>query len=511
MNAFDGPDLTGSISRRDLLGVLGGAAILPGRKDWWAHVRAPPLPLRQDSLHYMPLSEVARLIETGAVSPVEVTQQILDRIGAIDGTLQSYVTVTAELALASARAAEAEIRAGRYRGPLHGMPIGVKDLCYTKGVRTMAGTTVLSDFVPDYDATAVARLRAAGAVMLGKLTLCEGAMGPYHPRLAVPVNPWDAARWSGVSSSGSGVATAAGLCFASIGTDTGGSIRYPSAANGCVGLKPTYGRVSRHGVLALAESLDHVGPMARTVEDAAIMFDAMAGYDPNDPTSRPEAVQPVRPELTRGIRGLRVGVDRAYCSDGVEPQVVRALESVLHQLSDLGAEIVDVRMPDVANVDVAWWDLATAEATAVHAGTYPSRAGDYGPGFRAVLEYGAGVRGVTYANAARVRAELAGRLERMLSAVDLMVCPSMSNEARPKLVDPFAPDTDASWASLVLNDVHTKPFNFSGSPTLSVPCGFSADGLPLSVQFVGPALSESVICRAGYAYEQATQWHTMHP
>ena len=511
MSASDAPDLTGRMSRRELVGVLGGAATLPVHKDWWAQVRAPRPPLREDSLHYMPLSQVARLIETGEVSPVEVTRQILNRIASIDGALQSYVTVTAELALSSARAAEAEIRAGRYRGPLHGMPIGVKDLCYTKGVRTMAGTTVLSDFVPDYDATAVARLRAVGAVMLGKLTLCEGAMGPYHPRLAVPVNPWDAARWSGVSSSGSGVATAAGLCFASIGTDTGGSIRYPSAANGCVGLKPTYGRVSRHGVLALAESLDHVGPMTRSVEDAAIMFDAMAGYDPADPTSRPEPLQPVRPELARGIRGLRVGVDRAYCSDGVEPQVVSALESVLHQLSELGAEIVEVRMPDVAPVGAAWWELATAEATAVHASTYPSRAGDYGPGFRAVLEYGAGVRGVTYANAARVRAELAGRLEHMLSSVDLMVCPSMSNEARPKLADPFAPDTDASWASLVLNDVHTKPFNFSGSPTLSVPCGFSADGLPLSVQFVGPALSEAVICRAGYAYEQATRWHTLHP
>jgi amidase len=511
MSDSDRRDLTGNMSRRDLLGVLGGGAILSRHEAWWRQVRAPQRPSRQDDLHYAGLAEVARLIETRKVSPVEVTRQILDRIAAMDGALHSYVTVTAAQALSSAREAEAEIRSGRYRGPLHGIPIGVKDLCYTRGVRTMGGTKVLADFVPAFDATVVARLREAGAVTLGKLTLCEGAMGPYHPELAVPVNPWDAGRWSGVSSSGSGVATAAGLCFASIGTDTGGSIRYPSAANGCVGLKPTYGRVSRYGVLALAESLDHVGPMARTVEDTAIMFDAMAGYDPNDPTSRSEPVQFVRPELERGIKGLRIGFDRKYSSDGVEPDVRRALDAVLQQLSALGADIVDVTMPDVAPVAAAWWDLATADAAAFHAATFPSRAGEYGPGFRAVLEYGVGVSGVAYANAAKVRAELTGRLNRMLATVDLMVCPSMSNAARPKLADPFAPDTDESWATLVLNDVHTKPFNFSGSPTLSVPCGFSADGLPLSVQFVGRSLSESVICRAGYAYEQATRWHTMHP
>ena len=234
-------------------------------------------------LHYSSLADVAKLIAARELQSIDLTQQLLDRIAAVDGRLQSYVTVMTDRAIASARRADAEIRAGRYRGPLHGVPIAVKDLCNTRGVRTMAGTKVLADFVPDFDATVVARLEAAGAVILGKLVLCEGAFGPYFPGLQVPVNPWDATRWSGVSSSGSGVATAAGLCFASVGTDTGGSIRYPSAANGCVGLKPTYGRVSRYGVFALAASMDHVGPMTRTVEDAAIMFEAMAGPDPHDP------------------------------------------------------------------------------------------------------------------------------------------------------------------------------------------------------------------------------------
>jgi amidase len=499
-----------SFSRRELLASFGGGVLLSAGGAWAGRVLAQS-PAPPADWHYTSLSVMARLIEAGEVSPVELTRHLLDRIAVLDADLHSYVTVMDDQAMASARAAEAEIRAGRYRGPLHGIPIGVKDLCYTRGTPTMGGTRVLADFVPGFDATVVARLRAAGAVILGKLTLCEGAMGPYHPDLQVPVNPWDATRWSGVSSSGSGVATAAGLCFASIGTDTGGSIRYPSAANGCVGLKPTYGRVSRHGVLALAESLDHVGPMARTVEDTAIVFEGMAGFDPNDPTSLTEPVQPVRAGLSRGIAGLKVGFDRRYSSEGVELNLVRALDLVLAELTDLGAEVVEVAVPDVGPVADAWWTLSTVEAAAFHADTYPSRADDYGPGFREVLRYGLGVSGVAYANAARMRAEFTGRLNRVLRDVDCLVCPSMSNAARPKLADPFGFEDESDWARLVSNDVHTKPFNFSGSPTLSVPCGFTADGLPFSVQFVGRSLSEATLCRAGHAYEQATRWHTRHP
>lgn len=477
----------------------------------WPDVARPQAGSRPLPLHYATLTDAAALIESKQLSPVELTGAMLARIEAVDGSLHSYVTVMAEAAMDSARQAEREILAGGYRGPLHGMPIGVKDLCYSRGVRTMGGTRVLAGFVPEYDATAVARLKAAGAVVLGKLTLCEGAMAPYHPDLEVPVNPWDATRWSGVSSSGSGVATAAGLCFACIGTDTGGSIRYPSAVNGCVGLKPTYGRVSRHGVLALAESMDHVGPMARSVEDAAILFEAMAGFDGNDPTSRREPVAPVRSTLTAGIKGLRIGFDRRYASDGVEPGLVQALDVVLTELTKLGAEIVPVTLPDVTPVALAWWQLATVEAAAFHADTFPARADEYGPGFRQVLAYGSSVSGVTYADAATFRAQFSGRLDGVLAQVDCLVCPSLSNAARNKLADPFGAGTDANWASLVINDAHTKPFNFSGSPTLSVPCGFSADGLPYSVQFVGQALSEAVLCRVGHAYERATPWHDLHP
>jgi amidase len=501
-----------ALTRRDLLARLAGVAGLP------AAARALGLGPAATSasriagpLHYASLADVAGRIAAREIRPSDLTQQMLDRIAAVDGRLQSYVTVMPEQAIASARRADAEIRAGRYRGPLHGVPIGVKDLCYTRGVRTMAGTKVFADFVPDFDATVVARLEAAGAVILGKLVLCEGAFGPYCPGLQVPVNPWDATRWSGVSSSGSGVATAAGLCFASVGTDTGGSIRYPSAANGCVGLKPTYGRVSRYGVFALAPSMDHVGPMTRTVEDAAILFEAMAGADPRDPTSLRDPVPAARSELRNGVAGLRIGFDRRYATDDVDADVAEAMNEVLATLTRLGANVVPVNMPDVGQVGSAWLDLCYVEALAAHAKTFPSRAGEYGPGLRAALESGQRVTRSKLAEATQVRAEVSASIESMLNTVDCLVCPSMANSARVKEENPFDEETAESWSATVRNDIHTQPFNFSGSPTLSVPCGFSADGLPLSVQFVGSKLSESVLCRIGHAYEQATPWHLKHP
>jgi amidase len=500
------------LTRRDLLSLLARATVFPfaaascGRGPAGSSVSPVEGPL-----HYASLAEVAKLIAARELLSIDLTQQLLDRIAAVDGRLQSYVTVMTDHAIASAGRADAEIRAGRYRGPLHGVPIAVKDLCHTRGVRTMAGTKVLADFIPDFDATVVARLEAAGAVILGKLALCEGAYGPYFPGLQVPVNPWDATRWSGVSSSGSGVATAAGLCFASVGTDTGGSIRYPSAANGCVGLKPTYGRVSRYGVFALAASMDHVGPMTRTVEDAAIMFEAMAGPDPHDPTSLPDLVPSVRADLGRGIASLRVGFDRRYATDNVDPDVAQAMDDVLAELTRLGATVVTVNMPDVSQVGSAWLDLCAVEALAANATTFPSRASEYGPGFRAALESGQRVTRESLAAAAAVRSEVSASLERTLNSVDCLVCPSMANSARVKEADPYDEETEASWSRLVRNDIHTQPFNFSGSPTLSVPCGFSAEGLPLSVQFVGRRLSESVLCRMGHAYEQATPWHLTHP
>jgi len=261
-------------------------------------------------LHYLSLTELADLIRGREISPVDVTEAMLGRIRQVDGRLHSYATITADRALIAAQAAEEEIAAGRCRGPLHGVPVAVKDLCYTRGTRTMGGLAVRRDFVPDFDATVVSRLEAAGAVLLGKLNMTEGAMAGYHPDFDIPVNPWGEEYWAGASSSGSGVATAAGLCFACLGSDTGGSIRFPSMANGVVGLKPTYGLVSRHGVLPLSESLDHVGPMTRRTVDAAIVLQAIAGYDAADLTSLDQPAPRLLAGIDDGVDGLRIGYGR---------------------------------------------------------------------------------------------------------------------------------------------------------------------------------------------------------
>jgi amidase len=292
------------------------------------------------------LRDVARRIQSREISPVELTTRMLDRIAAVDGKLKSYATVMREQALEAAKRAEEEIQRGRYRGPLHGVPIAVKDLCYTKGVRTMAGTSIYAGFLPDYDATVVTKLSQAGAVLLGKLNLTEGAMGGYNPARDIPVNPWGEDLWPGASSSGSGVATAAGLCYGSIGTDTGGSIRFPSAANGIVGLKPTYGRVSRYGVFPLAESLDHVGPMVRRAGDAAVMFEVMAGFDSNDPTSLRDPVPHMLDELEKGVRGLRVGFDRRFATEGIAGTVRADRRDALRQRVRSCRRQMPVQMPD---------------------------------------------------------------------------------------------------------------------------------------------------------------------
>jgi amidase len=461
-------------------------------------------------LHFKTISELAALLKTRQLSPLEVTQAMLDRIDQCDGRLQSYATVMAEQALQAARAAEQEIRAGQYRGPLHGVPVAVKDLCYTKGVRTMGGTKALADHVPAFDATVVARLQAAGAILLGKLNTTEGAMGGYHPEFKIPVNPWRAECYAGASSSGSGVATAAGLCFGSLGSDTGGSIRFPAAACGVVGLKPTWGRVSRYGVLALAESLDHVGPMTRSTLDTAIMLQAIAGHDPHDPTSLLEPVPDLGHDIAAGIRGIRLGLDTEYATRDVDPELAEAVLVGVRLLEHLGAEIVPVQLPELAPYLAAWPTLCTAEAVAAHAATYPARREAYGPWFRGWLDLGASVSGAAYARANNLRAACTGLLRAVWQHIDVLACPAMPTPPFPVtpagLYGPM-PGEGFNMARLRF----TAPFNFNGAPTLAVPCGMTRDGLPLSLQFVGKPLGEALLCRLGHAYEQATEWHTMRP
>ena len=465
--------------------------------------------MSETPLHFKTITELAELIKSKALSPVEVTDAMLERIRERDQHYKSYATVLAEQGRTSAQAAERAISTGNYLGPLHGVPIAVKDLCFTKGVKTMGATKALMNHVPDFDCTVVEKLNAAGAIILGKLNLTEGAMAGYNPEFQVPVNPWGANLWSGASSSGSGVATSAGLCFGSLGSDTGGSIRFPSAACGIVGIKPTWGRVSRYGVFALAESLDHIGPMTRNAADAGIMLQAIAGLDPNDPTSLPAAVPDMLEGIDQGVRGLRIGLDEEYISGNTDPELVESVLAGIRVMEGLGAEIVPIKFPDISGYMDAWGVLCASEALAAHEATYPSRRDDYGPWFQGWLDMGAAVTGAEYAKANNVRSACRGLLANVFENIDVIGCPTMTRPPFPiTLEEMYGPSfllDDANWGRF------TVPYDFSGAPTISLPCGQNSDGLPLSLQFVGKHLSEPLLCRIGHTFEQNTQWHNLRP
>ncbi|MBI4305321.1 MAG: amidase [Chloroflexi bacterium] len=463
-----------------------------------------------DELHYLTITELAAQIRSKKISPVEVTRAQIGRIEKLDPKLRSYATVTADTALKQARQAEQEILRGGYRGPLHGVPVAVKDLCFTSGVRTMAGCAVLADFVPEHDATVVSKLANAGAVMLGKLNMTEGAMGGYNPKLQAPENPWKESHWPGASSSGSGAATAAGLTFGTLGSDTGGSIRHPAAVCGVTGLKPTWGRVSRYGVFALAESLDHVGPLARSAADCGIILQAISGLDPNDPTSLHEPVPDMLGGVGKGVRGLRIGCDEGYASADIAPDFARAVADGVRVVEKLGARIVPVKMPArLREYMQAWQVLCTSEALAAHSAFYPGRAKEYGPWFRQWLERGAGYTSADYARAHSLRLQCNGDLRLMMREIDAFACPSTARAAYPVTKETvyggIPPDRDP-WQAR-----YTVPYNYSGLPTIALPCGLNEQGLPVSIQFVGHPLSEPLLVQTGDAFQRATEFHRLHP
>ncbi|NKB98947.1 MAG: Asp-tRNA(Asn)/Glu-tRNA(Gln) amidotransferase GatCAB subunit A [Pseudomonadales bacterium] len=446
---------------------------------------------------------------------------MLARIQTLEPKLHSYITVMGEQALEQAAAADAMREQGKTLGSLHGVPIAVKDLCHKIGAPTTGGHSFRKNIQSDTDATVVARLEAAGAVMLGKLATTEGAMVGYHRDFEVPRNPWaDLDRWPGVSSGGSGVATAAGLCFASLGTDTGGSIRYPSAVNGIVGLKPTWGRVSRHGVLDLGPTLDHVGPMTRSVRDAARVLGVIAGHDANDPTSLVDAVPDYEAEMTRGVRGLRIGWDDTFATKDVEPYVASAVRTAVTGLANLGAAIVEVEVPALTDEeDAAWSILAGAEAAAVHESTFPSRADEYGNYFREFLRGGRDTSSVDLAKAIFARKSASGKVAPVFQGIDLLLCPTLASESyRYNSEDAYGgidlergTIAGASLEFFARSARFVSRWDYNGYPTLSVPCGFSPDGIPISLQFIGAPLAEAALCRAGFAYEQSQEFHLQHP
>jgi amidase len=457
--------------------------------------------------HYLQLTELAARIRAREISPVAVTRALLDRIASIDGKVHSYALVMADVAMAQAEAAEAEIAAGRYRGPLHGVPVAVKDLCWTKGYPTAAGTAIHKGFRPNDDATVVRRLHEAGAVLLGKLQLTEGAYSDHHPSVTPPANPWDADYWPGISSSGPGAATAAGLCYGAIASDTGGSIRWPSAANGVTGLKPTWGRVSRYGVFELAATLDHVGPMARSAADVAAILAAVAGSDPRDPTAVLDPVPDYRASVGEGVRGLRIGVDAAWNGD-VDPGTRAVLSHAAEVLGSLGAAIVDVTFPDVTQSIADWAPNCAVEAAVAHAATYPARKDEYGPVLASVIEAGRALSGTDYQGILLRRLDLRGRVAALLGTIDLLLTP----------VHPFAPLTLATIRTLgeqpeliAKLQRYTCPFDMTGHPTITLPGGFSDAGLPIGFQLVAAHLNEAALVRAGAAFQSVTSWHRRRP
>lgn len=461
-----------------------------------------------DQLQYISIIELSDLFRRKALLPSEVAEASLKRIDQLDTKFHGYAVVLAERAMAQAKKADGEIAKGIRRGPLHGIPIGLKDLCYTTFAPSAGGTKIHAKFVPPYNATVVDRLELAGAVTLGKLKMTEGAYTSHHPDDQAPLNPWNTNYWVGSSSSGSGVATSVGLCYGSIGTDTGGSIRFPSATCGLTGIKPTWGRVSRHGVFPLADSLDHVGPMCRSAADAAAMLGVIAGADPNDPTALQAPVPNYLAGISNGVRGLRIGVDRKYTQDGIDPQVVKALLEAERALVSLGADIREVRFPAYEKLVSQWIPMCSVETAQAHLKTYPSRKNEYGPDLAQLIDQGHTVSGVEIAAIHHERLKFSGSLAALFRDIDLLLIPTMPVPI-PTLTKMGEYGADPNVLLSILR--FTAVFDFSGSPTITLPMGMASDQMPLSMQLVGPHLSEDVLARAGHAFQSVTDWHTRRP
>jgi aspartyl-tRNA(Asn)/glutamyl-tRNA(Gln) amidotransferase subunit A len=464
--------------------------------------------MEPNELCYLTIVEAAAGLRRKEFSPRELTEAVLKRIDAIDGKLHCFITLTSDLALDQAKQAEQELRSGKDRGPLHGIPIALKDLYMTQGIRTTCHSAVLQNWVPDNDATAATKLREAGAILLGKVGMHEFAFGGPSVDAPFPAvrNPWDTAHIPGGSSSGSGAALAAGLCYGSLGSDTGGSIRTPSSHCGVVGLKPTYGRVSRSGVIPLSWSLDHAGPMARSVEDCAILLQAIAGYDRKDPASADIPVPDFRATLQNGIAGVRIGVPRAdwFAENlGVEPATEELFNQAVKTLEELGAVIIEIDGKPFSIARKSNQTILVCEAYAYHEKWLQEAPEKFGSSVRRRLLEGAFLSAADYITAQRARAVINEQICANFSRVDVFATPSA----------PRPPDTfeglDPNEQNLRPN--FTNPFNLTGLPAISVPCGFTDRKLPIGLQIATPAFAESTALRVAYAYEQATGWHKQRP
>ena len=458
-----------------------------------------------DNLAYATISTLAPRIAAREISPIEVTEAALARIENLDQSLNSFITVTAEQALDSAGKAEQSIAAGGYRGPLHGIPVAAKDLFATKGVRTTAGSKLYTNWRPDHDATAVARLADAGAVLLGKTNMHELAYGTKsnNPHYGPVRNPWDRVCHPGGSSGGSAAAVAAGLAMGALGSDTGASIRQPAACCGIVGLKPTYGRVSKFGAVPLAWSMDHAGPMTRSVKDAALMLQVLAGHDPLDPTTADRPVPDYTATIDDSIEGSRIGVARSYFFDDCGPGVAEAMEAAIDTLRSLGATIEDVEIAGMAESRAASTLIISVEAAARFSREVRDQPEGFSDALREAVTMGAFFTAEHYLLAQRARRRLSDGTRRLFAGYGGVIMPTQAVTAGP--IDDDPPKHD------LLRWRNTEHFDLTGLPAISVPCGFAGDGLPVGLQIAGNAFDEAGVLRIANAYEQATEWHWKHP
>lgn len=463
-------------------------------------------------LHWLGAVDLAREIAARRVSPVEVVEAHLARIEARDGRLKSYLAVFTDAAREGARSAEARLTRGEPLGPLHGVPVAVKDLYAVAGTPTTAGSRFLTEPARE-DSTVVARLRGAGAIILGKLNLHEFAYGPegINIHYGTSWNPWDPAthRMPGGSSSGSGVAVAAGLAPVGMGSDTGGSIRIPAACCGTVGLKPTYGRVSRAGVVPLSWSLDHAGPLTRRVADAAAILGAIAGYDPRDPSTSVLPVPDYVAGLAGSVKGLRVGLFREYVEES-DGEVRAAVEAAAKVLADLGCRVEDVAIPRARFALGTSMAILGPEAMAFHEPLLRRHAREYAPDVRRRLLVGRFLSATDYVKGQRARRLIRDEVDEVLRRVDCLIAPTLPIAAPPVTATEVRVGARTEAPRSLLTSF-TRLFNISGHPAVAVPCGFTASGLPVSLQLAGRAFDEVTILRLAYAYEGATEWHTRRP
>jgi aspartyl-tRNA(Asn)/glutamyl-tRNA(Gln) amidotransferase subunit A len=453
------------------------------------------------------IAAVGSRISDKSVSPVALTEMMLGRIGRIDSRVLSYVTVLKDEALKSAEIAEKEIAGGEYRGPLHGVPIAIKDIYDTKGVKTTACSKVRENYIPNQDCTVVRKFREAGAVILGKVTTHEFAFGfDSHPTR----NAWKLDHIPSGSSGGSAAAIAAGLCFAATGSDTGGSIRAPAAANGIAGIKPTYGRVSKAGVAVLSWSLDHAGPLARTVRDLAILLNIMAGQDPLDPHTKDVAVPDYTAALTGDIREVRLGVPTDYFSEDVQPEVADAVAKAIKHLESLGAKVVPVGISGLDGVLDCMLAIAMSEAAAYHQSSLRKTPDLFGDETRLLLEAGEMMPATAYINAQRARVAIKAAFRQALRDVDVLVTPTQPSTAL-KIGQSLSRIGSREESVFGVSARFCAPFNISGLPAASVPCGLSTEKLPIGLQIVGKPFDEVTVLRVADAYERHSRWHLECP